>query len=106
MRLAGAVPIFLLLPLVGFCAGTATPRFQLEGKPELFRRDHVSTLRTEIRLTVSPDGWRLLRGSIGRPGGPGGWEIIESVLTGWLYFSAHRDEGAGRMDICRIRYRL
>jgi hypothetical protein len=39
----------------------------------------VSTANTEIRITFSPDGKRMLWGTIGWAGGPGEWDIWESV---------------------------
>jgi len=66
--------------------GTRAPaRLVLDGPPELVLPGLVSTPVTEVRLTLSPDGRRLLWGVIGWTGGPGGWEILESVRTpgGW-----------------------
>jgi hypothetical protein len=42
---------------------------------------HVSTAASEVRLTFSPDGARMLWGAIGWTGGAGGWDIYESVKT-------------------------
>lgn len=39
----------------------------------------VSTANTEIRIAFSPDGKRMLWGTIGWSGGPGEWDIFESV---------------------------
>jgi len=79
MRLALA-----LLPacLVAGPSAASAPGLILAGPAELFRRDHVSTPRTEIRITFSPDGSRMLWGVAGRTDGPGGLEILESVRTG------------------------
>jgi len=57
----------------------------LEGPPEPILPGLASTPLTEVRSTLSPDGTRLLWGVIGWTGGPGGWEILESVRTaaGW-----------------------
>ena len=85
MRLIQAVPWSLSLT-AALCAGEpAGPHLTLDGKAELFRPGLVSTARTEIRIAFSPDGNRMLWGAIGVTGGPGGWEIMESVRTpaGW-----------------------
>ncbi len=72
----------LALALSGYVPLLAAPtQLSLTGPAELFRRDHVSTPLTEIRLTFSPDGSRMLWGVIGRHNGPGGWEILESIRT-------------------------
>jgi hypothetical protein len=78
------------LALLSACLATGlsaapAPDLVLTGPAELFRRDHISTARTEIRLTFSPDGTRMLWGVVGRTDGPGGLEILESVrtATGW-----------------------
>lgn len=48
------------------------------GPAELFEKGRVSTASSEIRLAPSPDGRRLLWGSMNRPGGPGGFDLWES----------------------------
>jgi TolB protein len=119
LALAAALP-------ADYADGAAERRITLEGAAELFRAGHVSTARTEVRITFSPDGTRMLWGAIGVTGGPGGWEILESVRTasGWsdphvvpfdsasndfdpsfspdgraLYFFSNRPGGPGRDDI-------
>jgi hypothetical protein len=66
-------------------AGMPAHGFRLEGAADLFLPGLVSTPRTEVRLAISPDGTRMLWGAIGVAGGPGGWDILESVRTasGW-----------------------
>ena len=53
--------------------------------PELYSRGRVSTEFSEIKVTFSPDGTRVLWGSTNRPGGPGGWDLWESrkEKDGW-----------------------
>lgn len=71
------------LLVVGLClAGLAPaggPWLELTGPPELFQPGVVSTEYSEIRITFSPDGNRMLWGSTNRPGGPGGWDLWESI---------------------------
>ena len=43
--------------------------------PELYAKGRVSTEFSEIKVTFSPDGTRVLWGSTNRPGGPGGWDL-------------------------------
>ena len=73
-----ALPLVLLL---------AAPRFQ--GPVEVVERGLVSTSASEIRIAISPDGARLLWGTIGREGGPGGWDVWESVREGQAWGAAH-----------------
>jgi TolB protein len=88
--------------------------------------DLVSTAKSEVRITFSPDGKRMLWGAIGWDHGAGGWDIYESVRTanGWsgpqivsldssandfdpsfapdgsgVYFFSNRDGGFGKDDI-------
>lgn len=74
----------VLLSLV-VVAPLAAQRLELGARPELLLPGLVSTEASEVRITWSPDGSRMLWGSINRPGGPGGWEIWESVREkdGW-----------------------
>jgi TolB protein len=56
---------------------------------QLWAPDVVSTAQSEVRITFSPDGKRMLWGAIGWSSGPagtgGGWDIYESerVSSGW-----------------------
>lgn len=63
------------------CAGlsSAAQKLVFEGKPELVFPNLVSTKESEIKLTFSPDGKRMLWGTIGWENGAGGWDIWESV---------------------------
>lgn len=45
---------------------------------QLWLPDLVSTPQSEVRMTFSPDGTRMLWGTIGWTGGAGGWDIYES----------------------------
>jgi TolB protein len=64
----------LCLPLILVLLGGLTT-----APAELWLPDLVSTGNSEVRITFSPDGSRMLWGCIGCPGGEGGWEILESV---------------------------
>jgi hypothetical protein len=56
---------------------------------QLWAPDVVSTAQSEVRVTFSPDGQRMLWGAIGWSGTPGttggGWDIYESERSdgGW-----------------------
>ena len=69
---------------VVFCGVAAWP-YAIEDSAELWAPDLVSTARSEVRITFSPDGQRMLWGTIGWTGGYGGWDIYESRHTsdGW-----------------------
>ena len=69
------------LPFLVLAASCATAALRLEtpGEPELFLEGLVSTAASEVKITFSPDGSRMLWGSTNREGGPGGWDIWESV---------------------------
>lgn len=119
-----------LLPLFAVCTlcGCALSRagLQPEGEAELWLPDIVSTANAEVRITFSPDGQRMLWGSIGAPHDPQGWQILESFRTaaGWsapqpasfnssandfdpsfapdgsgVYFFSNREGGFGKDDI-------
>jgi uncharacterized protein (DUF1684 family) len=93
---------------------------------QLWLPDHVSTPKSEVRITFSPDGTRMLWGAIGWSDGKSGWDIYESQRAGdsWstpvavsfnssandfdpsfapdgsgLYFFSNRDGGFGKDDI-------
>ena len=59
------------------------------GPAQLWLPDQVSTRKSEVRITFSPDGKRMLWGAIGWGDGPikgvGGWDIYESErsTSGW-----------------------
>lgn len=93
---------------------------------QLWLPDSVSTPKSEVRITFSPDGTRMLWGAIGWSDGTGGWDIYESQRSGegWsaprvvsfnstandfdpsfapngsgVYFFSNRDGGFGKDDI-------
>jgi TolB protein len=96
------------------------------GAAQLWLPDLVSTPHSEVRITFSPDGKRMLWGTIGWSGGTGGWDLYESErsATGWsapravsfnssandfdpsfapdgsgVYFFSNRPGGRGKDDI-------
>ena len=98
----------------------------LVGPAQLWLPDQVSTPKSEVRITFSPDGKRMLWGAIGWSDGVGGWDIYESErsTSGWskphvvsfdstandfdpsfapdgsgVYFFSNRDGGFGKDDI-------
>jgi Tol biopolymer transport system component len=93
---------------------------------QLWLPDVVSTAKSEVRITFSPDGKRMLWGAIGWSNGSGGWDIYasERASSGWgtphvvsfdssandfdpsfapdgsgVYFFSNRDGGFGKDDI-------
>lgn len=93
---------------------------------QLWQPELVSTAKSEVRITFSPDGRRMLWGAIGWSNGAGGWDIYGSERTagGWsaphvvsfdssandfdpsfapdgsgVYFFSNRDGGFGKDDI-------
>lgn len=78
----------ILLVLSG-CASALHPVWSTHGASELWKRGLVSTEASEVRLAISPDGTRMLWGRLQWEGGPGGWEIVESVLTGDAWSAPH-----------------
>jgi TolB protein len=93
---------------------------------QLWQPGIVSTAKSEVRITFSPDGTRMLWGAIGWGNGAGGWDIYERERTasGWsaphavsfdssandfdpsfapdgsgVYFFSNRDGGFGKDDI-------
>jgi TolB protein len=110
----------LLTPLIN------AQKIKFTGKPELVFPHFVSTEKTEVKITFSPDGTRMLWGAIGWDNGTGGWDIWESVKENneWtkprpvsfnstqndfdpsfspdgkgVYFFSNRDGGLGGDDI-------
>jgi Tol biopolymer transport system component len=73
-----------------FCALAASAPLAAEGlrftsRPALYEKGRVSSEFSEVKVTFSPDGARVLWGSTNRPGGPGGWDLWESrkEMDGW-----------------------
>ncbi|WP_057916216.1 PD40 domain-containing protein [Lysobacter antibioticus] len=92
----------------------------------------VSTVHSEVRAAVSPDGRRIVWGSTDRSGGAGGWDLWQaSLIDGrwqdakplplnakaadfdpafsadgrWLYFFSNRPGGHGGDDLYRAAVR-
>lgn len=113
---------FLLLPLALLAPGP----LRFAGPAEVWLPGIVSTAASEIKPAFSPKGDRVLWGSTNRRGGPGGWDIWETVrtATGWgaprpvpfnstandfdpcfavdgsgVYFFSNRPGGAGGDDL-------
>jgi hypothetical protein len=111
------------------CASVTSARGVRDAVP--FLPGVVSTPATEVRVTFSPDGQRMLWGAIGWKGGHGGWDIYESVKTstGWstpasvsfnspdndfdpyfapdgegVYFFSSREGGLGKDDIWFVAF--
>jgi TolB protein len=59
--------------------------FALVSPAQLWQPDAVSTEKSEVRITFSPDGKRMLWGAIGWSNGVGGWDIYgsERTASGW-----------------------
>jgi TolB protein len=67
------------------CVTGIAAAFTHGASARLWLPDRVSTQNSEVRITFSPDGTRMLWGTIGWSGGPGGWDIFESRrdIEGW-----------------------
>lgn len=63
-------------------ASSPKPSFHAETPVAVLAPGIISTPASEIRVAFSPDGKRALWGAIDRAGGPGGWDIFESVRKG------------------------
>lgn len=76
------------LGLALFLAGLAAPSLRFDGPAELVDLGPAAQPSSEVRVAWSPDGMRMLWGSISRPGGPGGWEIWERRRQGAAWSEA------------------
>lgn len=67
------------------CMGASAGSLKYDSTAQLWLPDIVSTEHSEVRITFSPDGTRMLWGGIDWPDGAGGWDIYESHKTanGW-----------------------
>jgi hypothetical protein len=119
--------------LLALVFGVASDGNALSAQPgaQLWQPDLVSTPQAEVRITFSPDGQRMLWGTIDWPNGRGGWDIYEShrVATGWskpqsvsfnssandfdpsfatdgsgVFFFSNRDGGFGKDDLYFARF--
>src|SRR5262249_43771348 len=73
--------VFAFLAIGFFSASMATE--PMTASPaKLWLPDLVSTPNSEVRITFSPDGKRMLWGAIGWANGAGGWDVYESVREG------------------------
>ena len=72
----------LLAAIVATASPPPAPAFRVEPPIILVGPGVISTPASEIRIAVSPDGRRALWGAIDRAGGPGGWDIFESLRVG------------------------
>jgi TolB protein len=74
---------FTTAALVLLCCTTVSANpLAHKSEARLWLPDLVSTEHSEVRITFSPDGKRMLWGTIGWQGGAGGWDIYESRRTG------------------------
>lgn len=124
--------VWMACLLLGTNASAAP--FDHSSAARLWLPDLVSTPNSEVRITFSPDGQRMLWGTIGWSGGLGGWDIFESRhgADGWgppqpvafnstdndfdpsfapdgsgVYFFSNRSGGFGSDDLYyRIEYAL
>ena len=68
-----AILLFMFVSLIN------AQKIKFVGNPELVFPHLVSTDKTEVKITFSPDGSRMLWGAIGWENGIGGWDIWESI---------------------------
>lgn len=128
MRPFASTTIALLLcTATTLCADAiAQSLHSTDAAAELWLPDLVSTPNSEVRITFSPNGKRMLWGTIGWQDGSGGWDIFESTRTaaGWskphavsfnstandfdpsfapdgsgVYFFSNREGGHGKDDL-------
>jgi TolB protein len=77
MTRTAAIPLVLLM--ASAAAGVAGAQgLVFTGTAELVHPGLVSTAASEVKITFSPDGTRMLWGTGGRTGGPGSLDIWES----------------------------
>ena len=120
---------FLVLLLVSMAC--AADELGEQRSAQLWQPDLVSTPQSEVRITFSPDGQRMLWGTIDWADGRGGWDIYESHRTkaGWskpisvsfnsssndfdpsfatdgsgVFFFSNRDGGFGKDDLYFARF--
>lgn len=71
--------LFIFLIIVQMSSAFGQKRLVLMGDAELFQANLISTDKSEVKITFSPDGNRALWGTINWENGKGGWDIWESV---------------------------
>ncbi len=71
-----------LLGLALLLAGSSVPSLRFDGPAEQVDLGAAAQPSSEVRVAWSPDGTRMLWGSISRPGGAGGWDIWERRRQG------------------------
>jgi TolB protein len=73
------------MAIISCCMGASASSWNHRSSAQLWLPGVVSTERSEVRITFSPDGTRMLWGGIDWPDGAGGWDIYESYKTsaGW-----------------------
>jgi Tol biopolymer transport system component len=57
-------------------------KIEFLSKPEIFLPGIVSTEKSEVKITFSKEGTIALWGVINWEGGPGGWDIYQTIKTG------------------------
>jgi TolB protein len=114
------------MAIISCCTGASASSWNHRSSAQLWLPGVVSTERSEVRITFSPDGTRMLWGGIDWPDGAGGWDIYESYKTsaGWsrpvsvsfnsaandfdpsfapdgsgVYFFSNRPRGFGKDDL-------
>ena len=73
---------FIIFAFLFGCSQILGQKIEFDGSPELFLSGLVSTDKTEVKITFSPDGKLMLWGTIGWENGIGGWDIWQSEKTG------------------------
>jgi Tol biopolymer transport system component len=69
------------LALIISIAAAASAAFAQASGPQVLEPGLISTAASEVKVTISPDGTRMLFGTIGWGMGGTGWDIYESIKT-------------------------
>jgi TolB protein len=77
--------LVLTLTLAALPLAAQNAPIEITGEPQLVAPGIISTAKPEVRIAFSPDGKRLMFGTIAWEGGAGGWDLWESVKLkdGW-----------------------
>jgi TolB protein len=121
----------LVIAALALVAAGGARAVDLATHAQLFEPDLVSTPQAEVRIAFSPDGQRMLWGTIDWVGGRGGWDIFESHRIGheWskpssaafnssandfdpsfatdgsgVFFFSNREGGVGKDDLYFARF--